>query len=146
MNIKLLRRVQRAILLQPGEFDMNYWVRRTPCGTCGCIAGTTVLLSGVTVEADTVKSYILVNGEPCSIKEFARALLGLNSKQSFWLFYGHGFGYGRLSTLTRFDALASIETVVELGEAFNWEDATERLVVHRRRLICKAVWNCLRVW
>lgn len=52
-NISLLRRIQKAILKYPDQFNMNWWFQeadsrgQTPgrCGTAACIAGWGVALS-----------------------------------------------------------------------------------------------------
>lgn len=57
MNVKLLRRIQRAIMAEPARMDMRRWAVSAesilcpgfkappPCGTVGCIAGWGLLLT-----------------------------------------------------------------------------------------------------
>lgn len=49
MNIKLLRKIQKAIMQEPEQFDMDYWFQTKEgvpnCGTTACIAGWALSLS-----------------------------------------------------------------------------------------------------
>lgn len=46
MNTELLLRVKAQILKDPKHFDMSDWEEKTDCGTCRCISGWAVALSG----------------------------------------------------------------------------------------------------
>jgi hypothetical protein len=52
MNIRLLRKIQRAVTKEPRRFVMGEWVYTrdsvAPCGTAACIAGHAVLLNSIT--------------------------------------------------------------------------------------------------
>lgn len=79
-NIPLLRRVQRAILEHPEEFDMAYFFGRRACGTTACICGWSATLGS------RHKSIILdLYGN--KIEETATNMLRLSSDQSEKLFY-----------------------------------------------------------
>lgn len=49
MNVKLLRRIIKAIKKEPGQFDMRSWFTRQRgipnCGTAACIGGWAVALT-----------------------------------------------------------------------------------------------------
>ncbi len=50
MNIPLLRRIQKRILKEPRQFQMDNWFNHSPsvypnCGTAACIAGWAVTMS-----------------------------------------------------------------------------------------------------
>lgn len=79
MNVRLLRRIEKRILKEPGQFNMGVWVRRwfpkskrRPCGTEACIAGWACLLSK--------------SGNSSDFQNTAIRLLGLSSEQSLRLF------------------------------------------------------------
>lgn len=81
-SIDILQKVKQHILEEPRRLRMTTWFYKTdlvdpmspPCGTIGCIAGFTVMLSGKIVEVETVQ-------------EEAMELLGINDKQAGELFY-----------------------------------------------------------
>lgn len=78
MNIKLLRKIQRAIRKEPRQFDMDSWFefdKRTPnCGTTACIAGWAIALSSKKNPLDAAKSIR---------KRFGRGMRVLSSKQAY---------------------------------------------------------------
>lgn len=83
LNVKLLRKVQKHILAEPRRLNMNVVVGKvdtseSPCGTVGCIAGWTCILSGVP-EADT------------DLRK-AQSLLGLTREQRDRLFAEPRYG------------------------------------------------------
>ena len=49
MNVKLLKKIQKAILAEPLRFNMDHWIdtdnRQAPCGTTACIGGFAIILS-----------------------------------------------------------------------------------------------------
>lgn len=73
MNVRLLRRIEKRILKEPGQFDMGDWLRRGlpkdklhPCGTEACIAGWACILS-----KKVPRSYL-------HVQEVATKLLGIS--------------------------------------------------------------------
>lgn len=58
-QIELAKAVMDHIEADPDHHDQTTWLRATPCGTAGCFAGWTVLLSGCTfapqVDLDRVE-------------------------------------------------------------------------------------------
>lgn len=77
LNVRLLRRVQRAIIKEPGRLnmeeglmDLDYAIvnyahgASPPCGTVGCIAGWTVALSTRARTKIVTKVRVALGDEP----------------------------------------------------------------------------------
>jgi hypothetical protein len=90
INVKLLRKVKRHILLEPKRLNMGCFIARKDelqddplmypvkfpsCGTVGCIAGWAVALS-----TEKKLKYGRIEGA-------AKRLLGLTPRQAYYLFY-----------------------------------------------------------
>lgn len=89
INIRLLRRIQKAILKHHRQFDMSYWFTGRDatgkpaggCGTAGCIAGWAVHL------ARKNKTLAATRAEVESAAAEARQLLGLGAIEAGRLFF-----------------------------------------------------------
>lgn len=89
-----LEKVRAYAHAHPDEFDMDYWVHISSCGTTRCIAGTAVFLFAPEArlqsmfegsQPDLVK--LTPESEPELIEYVARDLLGLTDDQANTLFY-----------------------------------------------------------
>ena len=91
LNVRLLRRIQRHILAEPGRLDMSSWAQDVSsrasapsCGTTACIAGWAVILT----EASKRKIRNLTKQLPYEIvpdnytfdEDAAARLLGFDSE------------------------------------------------------------------
>lgn len=94
-NIKLLEKVKKHILEEPRRLNMSSGIkkvqkRKVPCGTIGCIAGWSVLLSKSLLELtkdleiDEEKGWM-------PIEQDAQELLGISDLQKGNLFYLHNW-------------------------------------------------------
>jgi hypothetical protein len=91
LNVKLLKRIQKAIKEEPRRLNMNWWVTTddedAPCGTSACIAGYAVILSRIPKQV-TTKIWVSV-AKRCEHSDFrhdSQKLLGLNGNQATRLF------------------------------------------------------------
>ncbi len=98
MNIKLLKRIQRAIVKEPRRFVMEYDIIPdpiAPCGTAACIAGHAVMLTKI---SRTRKSWKVL-GKKLSqtgvswwdTKKGAMSSLGIDCLQAHRLFHLSGW-------------------------------------------------------
>lgn len=66
MKIELMEKVLNFITDNPKEHDQGAWVQRSPmCGTTGCLAGHTVLMTGYEVAwipGDFEATDVIING------------------------------------------------------------------------------------
>lgn len=94
LNLHLLTRVRDHIRAHPEQHDQFYWVRKSECGTTGCIAGWAVLLNGDALEPGkhfsgehdvSTMDYALMDNRD-TISHFAQQLLGLSYSQREQLF------------------------------------------------------------
>ena len=92
MNVKLLRKVQKAILAEPRRFNMGEWGMHVepgdipdrdmpPCKTVACIAGHVDLLTHPRLFQKAVKED---NGDAIQVR--AQQELGLTARQAEILF------------------------------------------------------------
>lgn len=95
MNTKLLRKVQAHILEEPKRLHMGNWVRWTnksdkekpACGTVGCIAGWSVLLTSRQGKTFRQKVSALMGDEKPDVETLAIQRLKLTRPQCYRLFY-----------------------------------------------------------
>ncbi len=99
MNIRLLRKVQKAIKAHPDQFQMRTWysqfldidggpfVSAGGCGTAACIGGWAIHLHWRKLEVE--KTYQAAKGKPETIYEIAKWILRLSRTQADKLFDGH---------------------------------------------------------
>jgi len=96
MNTRLLRRIQRAILARPDQFEMDWWFQRTlrlggkaipasGCGTAACIAGWAIVLSQTKrlKHGDVQRADVRHTGSYC---DTGKRLLKLDELQTELLF------------------------------------------------------------
>jgi len=84
MNVKLLRRIQKAISKEPEKYDQDAW-----CGSECCLAGHAVILSGhAEISNDSCEGVMvrLSYGKEVHIQDFAAEELELTEDQSCKLF------------------------------------------------------------
>jgi len=93
MNVKLLRRIQKAIRKEPRRFNMLWWVvtgdQESPCGTSACIGGYAVILSKIPKLLTTKKWLDAVEDirkDSSNTWDPAKAVLGLDTDQATRLF------------------------------------------------------------
>ncbi len=89
MNITLLRKIQKTILLNPHQFNMNWWFHGTDskgvdaiCGTAACIGGWAMALTCKQETLAETRRYY----EPRSFSKVAMQLLELEPSQAQRLF------------------------------------------------------------
>jgi hypothetical protein len=88
LNVKLLKKVKRAMLKHPENTNMSHWVVHedgtAPCGTAGCIAGWVVAEASIrklrNIPAERTVSWSL------RFQEKARKLLRITEHQGDMLF------------------------------------------------------------
>jgi len=88
LNVPLFRKVMEHVTAHPEELDLDVWIAHRTCGTRGCIAGWTVLLSGYEPHFgpyDSVHTGYLTTGE--RVKAVAQRELGLTDSQASDLFF-----------------------------------------------------------
>lgn len=111
MNIRLLRRIQKAILKYPDNFNMSVWgdlhdhgTSKPSCGTCGCIAGWACFLSGINI--DIISSRTVISK--------AQYLLKISREQNWILFLAEEFANknGRLSNVSARKAVSFIDNFI----------------------------------
>jgi hypothetical protein len=92
IDVPLLRKELQHITDHPEEWDQDIWIGRAPersCGTVGCLAGNTVLHSGLIplpgmgqeIDFDDFCDHV-------NIATMAAILLGLTRAQANFLFSG----------------------------------------------------------
>lgn len=95
LNVRLLRRVQKAILKHPWQFEMSWWFDNTlhlsrstlepkGCGTAACIAGWAVHLTSGNKKLSQTRT---LHGDAYDAED----LLGLSCDQSCSLFNTGGW-------------------------------------------------------
>ena len=101
INVRLLRRVERAILKEPRRFVMKWWhvtgrilvdipeKYRPPCNTVACIAGHVQWLTDPKQFAEDVEA-----GRDDNVEHDARVALGLDGGQAYRLFMMKDWGDG----------------------------------------------------
>jgi hypothetical protein len=96
MNVELLEKVKKHILAEPKRINMNNWCYKKPksrggpaCGTVGCIAGWTVLLSHPKKEWSHWTE-VGKNKFDHHVQSEAIRLLGITVDQSNYLFCAWG--------------------------------------------------------
>jgi hypothetical protein len=88
MNVKLLRRVAKHILEEPRRLNMSVGLEPSnaaPCGTTGCIAGWTALLSRKFTHADVETCGVELRWT--DVKNAAISKLGLTPDEASVLFH-----------------------------------------------------------
>lgn len=101
MNVKLLRKIQKAILAEPRRFEMTRWVQKVeangpddpPCGTTACIAGFADMLTNPEIFLKSLDNLNL----KIRLQYRAQAALKISNKQATKLFETWP-GYNRLKT------------------------------------------------
>lgn len=94
MNTKLLRRIQKQILKEPRQFDMDFYfseyhslgVKIPRCGTAACIAGWAICLADKKTPQQADESLRM---SPARFR--AQEHLGLTAEQCDRLFYQGGW-------------------------------------------------------
>ena len=97
IDVVLLRKVMEHITAHPDEHDQDVWAIEAPCGTVACIAGHTVIMSGLTFRVDPPDDYerthygavrsaevVAETGEEVDVA--AQRLLGLTDDEANALF------------------------------------------------------------
>jgi len=100
VDTTVLSEALAAIRANPAAHDQDVWIRRTECGTAQCLAGWVCLLAGAVPlwtgafdcqvgygdEGNSEDGTALVRyeGEPWSVPDLARRLLGLDKHRSKW--------------------------------------------------------------
>jgi len=104
MNVKLLRKIQKAILKEPRRFEMGEWGMRLelgdvpdrhmpPCKTLACIAGHADLLTHPRLFQRAVN-----DDDHNAIRVRAQEQLGLTDRQAEILFTEWDDAYDKLTT------------------------------------------------
>jgi hypothetical protein len=117
MNHDLAERVFQRIEEDPASFDMDWWARRTSCGTVMCVAGHTVVEGGYEIywTGGAWSGYYCLNpdGRLETVSDVARRLLDLTSDQAMSLFHP------RLATLE--DLRLKWKKLTEEEDQLVWE-------------------------
>lgn len=119
INVRLLRKVKRHILEEPRRLLMYTWASNSndaPCGTAGCIAGWSAILSGR--PADEVKA---VQDHAASIvfRGEAAQLLRISDAQAARLFYaGNWPNPFRMDYVYNFDRIKRAQITADRIEHF----------------------------
>lgn len=86
VNVPLLLEQLRFVTMNPEKHDQSFWARRSDCGTVACLAGNTVIRSGIRLGwNDRRSATVTVGGQ--AIREAAQDLLGLSEDEANYLFY-----------------------------------------------------------
>lgn len=104
MNIKNAKTLVGQLKRLPDEkFDMGPLIAHRSCGTVACIAGYASILNGGPTEDDDVSSPY----------NFAQKWLGLNTNVAESLFHGWWANKRYRGDITRLEAIAELERMIE---------------------------------
>ncbi len=103
MNVGLLKKIQKEILVEPRRLNMERWLHNfvipignddpllAPCGSVGCIAGHAIWIDGLKKTDRTFKDIVFVRTFQTKylyhVERKARRLLRLTVSQSQRLFF-----------------------------------------------------------
>jgi hypothetical protein len=88
INVALLRKELEYVTSHRDQWDQRHWIRRTWCGTTGCLAGNIVLNAGYQPVPDRTSKVVSPDHSAHrSVADVASELLGIDYRQAEQLFH-----------------------------------------------------------